>query len=41
MLSRTADSGLDVSAMVVVQDIFRAAAALRSRLEGRLCRPRD
>jgi DNA-binding MarR family transcriptional regulator len=34
VLSRTADSGLDVSAMVVVQDIFRAAAALRSRLEG-------
>ena len=33
VLSRTAGSGLDVSAMVVVQDIFRAAAALRSRLE--------
>ncbi|HEY3614394.1 MAG TPA: MarR family transcriptional regulator [Gaiellales bacterium] len=33
VLARTADSGLDVSAMVVVQDIFRAAAALRSRLE--------
>jgi DNA-binding MarR family transcriptional regulator len=33
VLSRTAGSGLDLSAMVVVQDIFRAAAALRSRLE--------
>jgi DNA-binding MarR family transcriptional regulator len=33
VLGRTADSGLDRSAMVVVQDIFRAAAALRSRLE--------
>jgi DNA-binding MarR family transcriptional regulator len=33
VLTRTADSGLDRSAMVVVQDIFRAAAALRSRLE--------
>jgi DNA-binding MarR family transcriptional regulator len=33
VLARTAGSGLDVSAMVVVQDVFRAAAALRSRLE--------
>jgi MarR family transcriptional regulator, 2-MHQ and catechol-resistance regulon repressor len=33
VLSRTAGSGLDVSAMFVVQDVFRAAAALRSRLE--------
>jgi DNA-binding MarR family transcriptional regulator len=33
VLARTADAGLDRSAMVVVQDIFRAAAALRSRLE--------
>ena len=33
VLSRTADSGLDVSAMFVVQDVFRAAAALRARLE--------
>jgi DNA-binding MarR family transcriptional regulator len=33
VLSRTAGSELDVSAMVVVQDVFRAAAALRSRLE--------
>jgi DNA-binding MarR family transcriptional regulator len=34
VLSRTAVCELDVSAMVVVQDIFRAAATLRSRLEG-------
>jgi DNA-binding MarR family transcriptional regulator len=33
VLARTAGSALDVSAMVVVQDVFRAAAALRSRLE--------
>ena len=33
VLARTAGSGLDVSAMFVVQDVFRAAAALRSRLE--------
>ena len=33
VLARTAGNGLDVSAMLVVQDIFRAAAALRSRLE--------
>jgi len=33
VLSRTAGSVLDVSAMLVVQDVFRAAAALRSRLE--------
>jgi DNA-binding MarR family transcriptional regulator len=33
VLARTAGSGLDVSAMIVVQDVFRAAAALRSRLE--------
>ena len=33
VLARTSGSGLDVSAMVVVQDVFRAAAALRSRLE--------
>jgi DNA-binding MarR family transcriptional regulator len=33
VLSRTAGSELDVSAMFVVQDVFRAAAALRSRLE--------
>ena len=33
VLARTSGSALDVSAMVVVQDVFRAAAALRSRLE--------
>ena len=33
VLARTAGNELDVSAMLVVQDIFRAAAALRSRLE--------
>ena len=33
VLARTAGRELDVSAMVVVQDVFRAAAALRSRLE--------
>jgi DNA-binding MarR family transcriptional regulator len=33
VLTRTAGSELDVSAMFVVQDVFRAAAALRSRLE--------
>ena len=33
VLARTAGSELDVSAMFVVQDVFRAAAALRSRLE--------
>jgi len=33
VLSRTAGTGLDVSAMFVVQDVFRAAAALRARLE--------
>jgi DNA-binding MarR family transcriptional regulator len=33
VLARTGGSALDVSAMVVVQDVFRAAAALRSRLE--------
>ena len=32
VLARTAGRELDVSAMVVVQDVFRAAAALRSRL---------
>ena len=31
---------LDVSAMFVVQDVFRAAAALRARLEAGRCRPR-
>jgi DNA-binding MarR family transcriptional regulator len=33
VLARTAGRDLDLSAMVVVQDVFRAAAALRSRLE--------
>jgi DNA-binding MarR family transcriptional regulator len=33
VLARTTGSELDVSAMLVVQDVFRAAAALRSRLE--------
>jgi DNA-binding MarR family transcriptional regulator len=33
VLARTGGSALDVSAMVVVQDVFRAAAALRARLE--------
>jgi DNA-binding MarR family transcriptional regulator len=33
VLARTAGSPLDVSAMFVVQDVFRAAAALRARLE--------
>jgi DNA-binding MarR family transcriptional regulator len=33
VLARTSGSELDVSAMFVVQDVFRAAAALRSRLE--------
>ena len=33
VLARTGASELDVSAMFVVQDVFRAAAALRSRLE--------
>jgi MarR family transcriptional regulator, organic hydroperoxide resistance regulator len=33
VLSRTGASALDVSAMFVVQDVFRAAAALRARLE--------
>ncbi len=33
VLARTAGSALDVSAMFVVQDVFRAAAALRARLE--------
>jgi DNA-binding MarR family transcriptional regulator len=33
VLARTAGRELDVSAMFVVQDVFRAAAALRSRLE--------
>ncbi len=33
VLARTAGSELDVSAMFVVQDVFRAAAALRTRLE--------
>jgi MarR family transcriptional regulator, organic hydroperoxide resistance regulator len=33
VLSRTGATALDVSAMFVVQDVFRAAAALRSRLE--------
>jgi DNA-binding MarR family transcriptional regulator len=33
VLARTSGRELDVSAMVVVQDVFRAAAALRSRLE--------
>jgi hypothetical protein len=29
VLARTSGSALDVSAMIVVQDVFRAAAALR------------
>jgi DNA-binding MarR family transcriptional regulator len=33
VLGRTGVSALDVSAMFVVQDVFRAAAALRARLE--------
>ena len=33
MLERTSGRELDVSAMFVVQDVFRAAAALRTRLE--------
>jgi DNA-binding MarR family transcriptional regulator len=33
VLARTGAAALDVSAMLVVQDIFRAAAALRARLE--------
>ena len=33
VLARTGASALDVSAMFVVQDVFRAAAALRTRLE--------
>jgi DNA-binding MarR family transcriptional regulator len=33
VLARTGDSPLDVSAMLVVQDVFRAADALRTRLE--------
>jgi MarR family transcriptional regulator, 2-MHQ and catechol-resistance regulon repressor len=33
VLARTAGSDLDSSAMFVVQDVFRAAAALRSQLE--------
>ena len=33
VLARTGASALDVSAMLVVQDVFRAAAALRARLE--------
>ena len=33
VLARTGASALDVSAMFVVQDVFRAAAALRARLE--------
>jgi DNA-binding MarR family transcriptional regulator len=33
VLARTSGRRLDVSAMFVVQDVFRAAAALRSRLE--------
>jgi DNA-binding MarR family transcriptional regulator len=33
VLARTAGRELDLSAMFVVQDVFRAAAALRSRLE--------
>jgi MarR family transcriptional regulator, organic hydroperoxide resistance regulator len=33
VLARTGASELDVSAMFVVQDVFRAAAALRTRLE--------
>lgn len=33
VLARTSGRELDISAMFVVQDVFRAAAALRSRLE--------
>jgi DNA-binding MarR family transcriptional regulator len=33
VLARTGATDLDVSAMFVVQDVFRAAAVLRSRLE--------
>ena len=33
VLARTGASAFDVSAMFVVQDVFRAAAALRARLE--------
>jgi DNA-binding MarR family transcriptional regulator len=33
VLARTSGRKIDVSAMFVVQDVFRAAAALRSRLE--------
>jgi DNA-binding MarR family transcriptional regulator len=33
VLARTSGRGVDVSAMFVVQDVFRAAAVLRSRLE--------
>ncbi len=33
VLARTSGRELDVSAMFVVQDVFRAAAALRARLE--------
>jgi len=33
VLARTGARALDVSAMFVVQDVFRAAAALRARLE--------
>jgi len=33
VLARTGTATLDVSAMFVVQDVFRAAAALRARLE--------
>ena len=33
VLARTGAAALDVSAMLVVQDVFRAAAALRARLE--------
>ena len=33
VLARTAGRELDISAMFVVQDVFRAAAALRARLE--------
>ena len=33
VLARTGAGALDVSAMFVVQDVFRAAAALRARLE--------
>jgi MarR family transcriptional regulator, 2-MHQ and catechol-resistance regulon repressor len=33
VLARTSGRALDVSAMFVVQDVFRAAAALRARLE--------